>query len=329
MHQDSELALHVCSKPANIKLVEVPHSASSRSTQRDCSLPCCRSDEGHCTALGCIYDVCGPHIQPCSRSDEGHCTASGRANEVCRPHTQQHTSALRHPASQAPASTCTHHLHNMASAVHRLQCGAILIYLLTLPGSCGLFHSSRCWRGGSDSLYAADPCVACARSCLTSLGCRPQWVTSMPRILRLLVKAVWQLCVLTWHMLATRPRPSLVLLQVPPAIPIMAVCWVTCWWHGAAWVNDWHNLGFTLMGLSMGQRHWLVSWVESSQGRRCCRPAQVFAHYTRCLQLYIISTLEIELPCRTSSACCCAARAGMLCSAGVVSSRSLQPCRPA
>ena len=173
------------------------------------------------------------------------------------------TAALCQPASQAQARACTHHLHNVMSAVPRLQWWATLTRTLSLPGSWTSCHSSRCRQRGSGSLYDAAPCFDQTAICSTCLGCRPQWVTSLPRILRLLVKAVWQLCVLTWHMLATRPRPSLVLLQVPPAIPIMAVCWVTCWWHGAAWVNDWHNFGYTLMGLSMGQRHWLVSWVQS------------------------------------------------------------------
>ena len=203
--------------------------------------------------------------------------------------------------------------------------GTTLTRSLSLPGSWTSCHSNRCRQRGSGSLYDAAPCFDQTEICSTCLGCRPQWVTSLPRILRLLVKAVWQLCVLTWHMLATRPRPSLVLLQVPPAIPIMAVCWVTCWWHGAAWVNDWHNFGYTLMGLSMGQRHWLVSWVQSRL-LTCWRPAQSSSHHNKCLTLCIISDLETALPSRTSSAGYCAARAETLSSAAVVSSRPLQPC---
>lgn len=83
-------------------------------------------------------------------------------------------------------------------------------------------------------------------------------MSKLPSLLRLLVKACLQLLLLTRHLLVTRPKPDVVLLQVPPAVPVMAVCWAACRWHGAQWVVDWHNFGFTLMGISMGSHHWLV-----------------------------------------------------------------------
>ncbi|KAK9864044.1 hypothetical protein WJX84_003238 [Apatococcus fuscideae] len=97
---------------------------------------------------------------------------------------------------------------------------------------------------------------------LHSLAPPPAWIAGLPRILALILKALIQAWALLANMLFRMPRPSLVLLQVPPAIPVMAVCWLACWRHRAALVLDWHNFGYTLMAMSMGRQHWLVRQAE-------------------------------------------------------------------
>ena len=37
------------------------------------------------------------------------------------------------------------------------------------------------------------------------------------------------------------------------------ICVMACWWHNAKLVIDWHNFGYTIMAMTMGQRHPLVS----------------------------------------------------------------------
>ena len=49
------------------------------------------------------------------------------------------------------------------------------------------------------------------------------------------------------------------LVQLPPTIPTMALCSLAAWWHHAKLIYDWHNFGYTLMTLSLGRGHWLVS----------------------------------------------------------------------
>ena len=48
-------------------------------------------------------------------------------------------------------------------------------------------------------------------------------------------------------MLWSIPRPDIVLVQTPPAVPILAIAKLACLLRGAQLVVDWHNLGFTLM----------------------------------------------------------------------------------
>ena len=55
------------------------------------------------------------------------------------------------------------------------------------------------------------------------------------------------------------PKPDTVLVQSPPAIPTLMICVMACWWHNAKLVIDWHNFGYTIMAMTMGRRHPLVS----------------------------------------------------------------------
>ena len=88
----------------------------------------------------------------------------------------------------------------------------------------------------------------------------PGWMQRLPRPILLLLKPLLQAMALLWVMLFRAEPPDLVLLQLPPAMPTMAVVAFACWWHrGARLVYDWHNFGYTLMAMSLGRRHWLVS----------------------------------------------------------------------
>ena len=81
----------------------------------------------------------------------------------------------------------------------------------------------------------------------------------LPRAVLLLLKPVLQALAMLWLMLFRIPRPDVVLLQLPPTLPTMAVVAFACWWHHhAKLVYDWHNFGYTIMAQSLGRRHWLV-----------------------------------------------------------------------
>lgn len=101
--------------------------------------------------------------------------------------------------------------------------------------------------------------------------CRPKRVLKFPRILTLPFKAIFQFFVLLWMMLFQIPRPDVILVQLPPALPTMVVCWLAARKHGARLVYDWHNFAYTLMALTMGHRHVLVrlaEWYERFWARK-------------------------------------------------------------
>lgn len=99
----------------------------------------------------------------------------------------------------------------------------------------------------------------------------PAWTAKVPALLGLLLKAVFQLLALLWMMLVQLPRPAAILMQNPPAIPSMLVCWLAAARHRAAWVVDWHNTAFSIMQLKYGRFPWLIRLarsIEQQLGRR-------------------------------------------------------------
>jgi beta-1,4-mannosyltransferase len=66
------------------------------------------------------------------------------------------------------------------------------------------------------------------------------------------------------------PRPDLLLVQSPPAIPTLQVAWIVSRLRRARLVIDWHNLGYTILALRLGRRHAavrLARWLEMLFGR--------------------------------------------------------------
>src|SRR4051812_33296460 len=74
-----------------------------------------------------------------------------------------------------------------------------------------------------------------------------------------------------WKTLRRLPRPDLVLIQNPPAFPTFAVTWWSLRRPGVRFFIDWHNLGYTLLRLRLGQWHPAVRvarWMERRDARR-------------------------------------------------------------
>src|SRR5687768_16649812 len=67
------------------------------------------------------------------------------------------------------------------------------------------------------------------------------------------------------------PKPDLLLVQSPPALPMLPVAWLVARLRRARLVIDWHNLGYTILALRLGRRHIavrLARWLEMMAGRR-------------------------------------------------------------
>src|SRR6266849_6801073 len=66
------------------------------------------------------------------------------------------------------------------------------------------------------------------------------------------------------------PKPDLLLVQNPPALPTLQVAWIVARLRRVRFVIDWHNLGYTMLALRLGRRHIavrLARWLEMIGGR--------------------------------------------------------------
>lgn len=93
---------------------------------------------------------------------------------------------------------------------------------------------------------------------------------ALPRRFLLLyapLKLAQQVLQLLWILL-TEPTVDVILVQNPPCIPTFAVVLLVRLLRGCRVVVDWHNLGFTILGLSFprpsgARRHWVVALAEA------------------------------------------------------------------
>ena len=72
----------------------------------------------------------------------------------------------------------------------------------------------------------------------------------LPRIFFIfvaLIKIILQTLSLTWILLFKIPKFRFLILQNPPGIPSMLICWLICKFRGGKFIIDWHNYGYTIL----------------------------------------------------------------------------------
>ncbi|EOX92604.1 UDP-Glycosyltransferase superfamily protein [Theobroma cacao] len=101
----------------------------------------------------------------------------------------------------------------------------------------------------------------------------PKHPHSIPKILYpliLLLKPIIQFIMLLWFLCIKVPAPDVFMVQNPPSVPtLVAVKWASSL-RQSAFIVDWHNFGYTLLGLSLGRSSRFVSiyhWFEKHYGQ--------------------------------------------------------------
>ncbi|KAL6425752.1 hypothetical protein ACFW04_009673 [Cataglyphis niger] len=98
----------------------------------------------------------------------------------------------------------------------------------------------------------------------------PEIQNALPRLLCYIVKVAWQTIDLLQLLVRKRISGSLI-IQNPPAIPTIPICWLYCVIMNTQFIIDWHNYAHSLMALSLGKDHILVNLarrIEKIFGRR-------------------------------------------------------------
>src|SRR5262249_47519606 len=93
---------------------------------------------------------------------------------------------------------------------------------------------------------------------------------SRARFLFLAVGRVLSQCTQVLHMLVRCvERPDVILVQTPPAMPTLLSALIAARFRRARLIIDWHNFGFSLLGLRLGPTHSAVRlsrWYERRLG---------------------------------------------------------------
>ncbi|XP_048514999.1 uncharacterized protein LOC105689661 [Athalia rosae] len=97
----------------------------------------------------------------------------------------------------------------------------------------------------------------------------PNLQERLPRLVFYGLKVIWQSVTLL-TVLVVKRRSSYLLLQNPPAIPTMPICWLYCMLMRVQLTIDWHNYAHTIQALSSGCEDAFVritKYIEFTFGR--------------------------------------------------------------
>nr|KAF7429886.1 hypothetical protein H0235_006284 [Vespula pensylvanica] len=120
----------------------------------------------------------------------------------------------------------------------------------------------------------------------------PSLENILPTVLHYIVKVLWQSVTLSF-ILFSKHISSYILIQNPPAIPTIPICWFFSILSEAKFIIDWHNFAHSLMALSLRKDHVIVKiakFVEIYFGSK--------SHYnfcvTKAMKEYLQKQWEIE-----------------------------------
>ncbi|CAG8196244.1 unnamed protein product [Penicillium olsonii] len=109
------------------------------------------------------------------------------------------------------------------------------------------------------------------------------------------LKVLFQVACL-WKCLAYSTKPSKwLLVQNPPSIPTLAIASLVCFLRQTKLVIDWHNFGYSILALKLGQRHPLVklsTWYE----RVFCRSATAHFCVTDAMKSVLEQDFDLQAP---------------------------------
>jgi beta-1,4-mannosyltransferase len=84
-------------------------------------------------------------------------------------------------------------------------------------------------------------------------------------------------------------KPDVILVQSPPAVPVLAVALLAARVRGARLVIDWHNFGYSMLALRLGARHPAVRLARAYERTLARR-----AHAHLCVSHAMKRTLAVE-----------------------------------
>ncbi|KAI0369957.1 mannosyltransferase [Pilatotrama ljubarskyi] len=122
----------------------------------------------------------------------------------------------------------------------------------------------------------------------------PTYLRGLPFLLAGPLKVLSQVVDILQTLLVRIPHPpEFILVQNPPSIPTLALVWIVSKLRGCKVIIDWHNLGYSILALKLGDEHTFVKvakWFESYFGQ------SAYAHLfvTRAMRDYLVKEWNLQ-----------------------------------
>ncbi|KAJ5567824.1 hypothetical protein N7535_007130 [Penicillium sp. DV-2018c] len=133
---------------------------------------------------------------------------------------------------------------------------------------------------------------------IVSLRPHPAFLQTSNKLLFIIygpLKVLFQIYCL-WKCLAYTTTPSRwLLVQNPPSIPTLALASIVCFLRQTKLIIDWHNFGYSILALKLGQSHPLVKlsiWYE----KVCCKSASAHLCVTNAMTTVLKKDFNLEAP---------------------------------
>ncbi|KAI4208492.1 MAG: hypothetical protein LQ346_000002 [Caloplaca aetnensis] len=107
-----------------------------------------------------------------------------------------------------------------------------------------------------------------------SLAAAPGWLKTDKQWLFMFLaplKVVHQTCSLFYALGYRTPPAKWLLVQNPPTIPTLLIAQIICFIRNTRLIIDWHNFGFSILGLKLGSGHPLVGLSELFERTFCAK----------------------------------------------------------
>ncbi|OQE43377.1 hypothetical protein PENCOP_c003G03508 [Penicillium coprophilum] len=109
------------------------------------------------------------------------------------------------------------------------------------------------------------------------------------------LKVLFQIACL-WKCLAYTTKPSRwLLVQNPPSIPTLAIASIVCFLRQTKLIIDWHNFGYSILALKLGQSHPLVQ-MSMSYEKVFCKYATAHLCVTNAMKSVLKRDFNLQAP---------------------------------
>jgi len=113
--------------------------------------------------------------------------------------------------------------------------------------------------------------------------------------LRTALRTAWLGMHSLWLLLAGTPRPNIILVQNPPSFPTLFVAWIAARLRGSRLIVDWHNFGYSMLAMRLGDDHSVVRRAKVWE-RRLSRKAHAHFCVSSAMQERLIAEFGLKSP---------------------------------